>query len=93
MMSGQWQGQGPGQGPGQGQGQIVSQIQGQEEQDQLIVYLKQAFCGFIRAKEGVEMEHLGEREREGDAFVVNLCCCVGLCCVLSVVHVLYCTAL
>lgn len=22
-------------------------------------YLKQAFCGFLKAKEGVEMEHLG----------------------------------
>ena len=71
-MSGQWQGQGP------GQGQIVSQSQGQEEQDQLIVYLKQAFCGFIRAKEGVEMEHLGERER-GRVMLLKSVCVVISC--------------
>ena len=31
------------------------------EQEQHIAYLKQAFCGFVKAKEAVEMEHLGER--------------------------------
>lgn len=30
------------------------------EQEQHIAYLKQAFCGFLKAKEAVEMEHLGE---------------------------------
>jgi hypothetical protein len=30
------------------------------EQEQHIAYLKQAFCGFVKAKEAVEMEHLGE---------------------------------
>ena len=29
------------------------------EREQRITYLKQAFCGFFRAKQGVEMEHLG----------------------------------
>lgn len=31
----------------------------QQKQEQLIKYLKQAFCGFVKAKKGVEMEHLG----------------------------------
>ena len=30
------------------------------EQEQHIAYLRQAFCGFVKAKEAVEMEHLGE---------------------------------
>jgi hypothetical protein len=29
------------------------------EQEKLITYLRQAFCGFVNAKEAVEMEHLG----------------------------------
>lgn len=29
------------------------------EREQRIIYLKQAFCAFFRAKQGVEMENLG----------------------------------
>ena len=31
----------------------------QHEREQKIIYLKQAFCGFFKAKHAVEMEHLG----------------------------------
>ena len=29
------------------------------EREQRLIYLKNAFCGFFKAKQGVEMQHLG----------------------------------
>ena len=37
----------------------VSIMDWQDEREQRLIYLRQAFCGFFKAKHGVEMQHLG----------------------------------
>lgn len=43
--------------PRGGAGAVVGS--GGMEREQKIIYLRQAFCGFFKAKQSVEMEHLG----------------------------------
>lgn len=38
--------------------QDVTLIEEEDEREQRLIYLRQAFCGFFRAKQGVEMQNL-----------------------------------